>query len=381
MQARESSTQKSVEREESVILEIKKPRVVSKAMPVFYNPVMKLNRDVSVLLLKAWDKNNLRIADVLAGTGVRSLRFLKELPSKKISRALVNDASPEAVKRIKQNFKLNKVSQRKASIHSHDASACLLGEKAMDYIDVDPFGSPNPFLDASVKKIRPHGILAITATDTAALAGSAPASCKRKYWAEPLRNECMHELGLRILVRKAQLVGAQYEKALVPVFSHATAHYYRAYLHFAPGAKQVKNVLATHGFVLFCNNCGNRAVSQTRLGVCCKKRMVFAGPLWLGKLWNSALVARMRGLAGKEAKTLLDLIFSEAKTSLVCFYDLHKLCSRLGIGAVRKKQVTKEIRKKGYAVAETHFSARGIRTDAPVSVLKRILLSARQKAR
>ncbi|MCU0373510.1 MAG: ATP-binding protein, partial [Ignavibacteria bacterium] len=42
-----------------------------------------------------------------------------------------------------------------------------------DYIDIDPFGSPCPFLDAAIKRLSRGGILAVTATDTSALAGKS----------------------------------------------------------------------------------------------------------------------------------------------------------------------------------------------------------------
>jgi len=80
---------------------------ISKAMPAFYNPVMKLNRDISVLVLKAWDKSQLNIALPLAGTGVRAIRFLKELPKSKIKRVYVNDISTTAVGYIRKNLGKN----------------------------------------------------------------------------------------------------------------------------------------------------------------------------------------------------------------------------------------------------------------------------------
>ncbi|MEM4264071.1 MAG: tRNA (guanine(10)-N(2))-dimethyltransferase, partial [Candidatus Woesearchaeota archaeon] len=65
---------------------------ISKKLPVFYNPDMKLNRDISILLLKSISiPIQLRIADILAGTGVRSIRLLKELPKKRIESIDIND--------------------------------------------------------------------------------------------------------------------------------------------------------------------------------------------------------------------------------------------------------------------------------------------------
>ena len=76
---------------------------VSKKLPVFYNPVMKFNRDISILLLNAIGKK-MRIADPLAGSGVRAIRFVQEL--KTFDKIFVNDASETAVIAIKKNFKI-----------------------------------------------------------------------------------------------------------------------------------------------------------------------------------------------------------------------------------------------------------------------------------
>jgi tRNA G26 N,N-dimethylase Trm1 len=86
---------------------------ISKKLPVFYNPDMKLNRDICVLLLKALPIE-LRIADILAGTGVRSIRLLKELPKERIKSIDINDNSPNAAKIIKK--KQNKKQKNKCAL-------------------------------------------------------------------------------------------------------------------------------------------------------------------------------------------------------------------------------------------------------------------------
>ena len=70
--------------EGSIKIRIQKSGKISKGMDVFYNPVMSLNRDISVLLLNSVGKKNVQIADPLAASGVRSIRFLKELNKNKI---------------------------------------------------------------------------------------------------------------------------------------------------------------------------------------------------------------------------------------------------------------------------------------------------------
>ena len=49
-------------------IRIKKTDKISKEMDDFYNPVMKLNRDISVLLLNSIHNKNMQIALPLAAT-------------------------------------------------------------------------------------------------------------------------------------------------------------------------------------------------------------------------------------------------------------------------------------------------------------------------
>jgi len=200
---------------------------VTKKLEVFYNPVMKYNRDTSIELLNKLKVKNLRMALPLAGSGIRGLRFLKELKKGKLGELHLNDNRVDFKQLILQVFALNKI-KNKIHIYNQDANEFLLQSVGFDYIDVDPFGTPNPFLDSAVKRISREGILAVTATDTAPLAGTYPKACKRKYWAMPLRNHEMHEIGLRILIRKVQLIGAQFDKALTPVLSFYKDHYLRS---------------------------------------------------------------------------------------------------------------------------------------------------------
>jgi len=260
-------------------LKIPQSKKISKEMPVFYNPVMSLNRDISILLLNSINKTNMQIADPLAATGVRSIRLLKELRKDKIKKIYINDYNKGAIKLIIENLALNKFNHKenqKIEIKCIDANLFLLNSSGFDYIDIDPFGTPNPFLDAACKRIARNGILAVTATDTSALCGTFPKACVRKYWATPRKDAVMHETGLRILIRKIQLIAAQYNKALFPIFSYSKEHYMRVFLKNQKGKNEVDNIL--------------------------KQIKMFndAGPMWIGNLWDENLVNKMHKNASEK---------------------------------------------------------------------------------
>ena len=92
-----------------------KEKKVSKKLPVFYNPAMKLNRDISVLLLNTIGKKDMQLALPLAGTGIRGVRFILELKKSKIKAISINDYDAKAVKVIRENLKLNKIKKSKIS--------------------------------------------------------------------------------------------------------------------------------------------------------------------------------------------------------------------------------------------------------------------------
>ena len=341
--------------EESINLNIVKEKKISKKLPVFYNPIMKLNRDISVLLLNSIPDKNMQIALPLAGSGVRGIRFLKELSKNKIKSIAFNDY--KTLSDIKKNLKLNNLEKdKRIKLYNADANVFLLQSKGFDYIDIDPFGTPNPFLENSITRLARKGILAVTATDTAALAGSSEKACIRKYWAKPMRNELMHEIGIRILIRKVQLIGAQNDKALTPIFSYSKDHYYRLFFRCEKGKQKVDSLLKNHKYLLYNPKTMKREVSEHNY----KKNYQYTGPLWAEQLWDKKLVSKMYKNCDKSNKKLSDLVSiikEECKIGTVGFYDLHKIAKLKG------KEVPKIETILNKNTTRTHFLGWGVRTQ------------------
>lgn len=329
------------------------PKKITSKTAVFYNPIMSHNRDISVAVVNNMSKP--RIADPLAATGIRAIRFLKECNIKHID---INDASKQAVTAIKKNLTLNKIPTKKYTIHNNEASKFLLNSEGFDYIDIDPYGSPNPFLDAAVRRLSRNGILALTATDTAALAGTSPKACQRKYWATPLRTSIMHEIGLRILIRKTQLIAAQYDKALTPILSYAAHHYYRVYLRNTKGKQAVANIQRQHSTYSENNHT--------------------AGPLWIGKLGKPEFIANLKTTC-KECTHLLNTLAKETTINTIGFYNVSELASTTKTTAQKPDILIAAIQKQGYQATRTHFNGSAVRTNAPREEIKKILRQQNKK--
>ena len=158
---------------------IKKPSdyAPSKA-PVFYNPTMELNRDLAVLVLQTHQKllgREISVCEPLTGCGLRGVRFAVEV--KGVQKVALNDINPEAIKVAGFNAELNDVADR-VEVANEDANLFLsrhaAPRKRFDYVDIDPFGPPVPYMDSAIRSLRNGGLLALTATDMAPYVGFIP---------------------------------------------------------------------------------------------------------------------------------------------------------------------------------------------------------------
>jgi tRNA (guanine26-N2/guanine27-N2)-dimethyltransferase len=147
----------------------------------FYNPAMELNRDVSMLvyqwLIDSFDAP-VHLLDGLAASGARGIRLACELSGD--FDVSINDWNDESYHLIQQNIQRNP--DKKIVIYQKDLNV-LLAERRFHSIDIDPFGSPVHFIDSAARSIYNKGIIACTATDTAALCGVFPKVCYRRYGA------------------------------------------------------------------------------------------------------------------------------------------------------------------------------------------------------
>ena len=353
---------------------------ISKELDVFYNPVMKFNRDVSVLLLNTAGVKDFQIADIMAGSGVRSIRFLLELKKSIIKNITVNDYDKNFVSLFKKNLRANKISKNnKIILSSEEANMLLLKSKGFDYIDIDPFGSPNDFLELSCVRISRGGILAVTATDTAPLSGTYPDACQRKYWAKPLRNNLMHEIGLRILIRKVQMIGAQHDKALVPIYSYFKDHYNRIFFKCIKSKHEVDKLFEQHKYFLYCDKCMTFTTSEYNYLRCerCNLVMTYAGPVWVGKLYDKQLTEKIfKNNKHKENERFLDVIMQESKLDdpkFIGFYEIHELCKYYKKVIPNFDLLIPKIVNMGYSVSRTHFTPIGIKTNMPIDELLRVI--------
>lgn len=359
---------------------------VSSDAPVFYNPHMELNRDLSILAIQVFQKEQQReinICDLFGGSGIRGIRYKNEIEG--VGEVCINDISELANHYEKHNIELNNLDD--VEVYQHDASMFLRMKRGeFDVIDIDPFGTPSPFLDSAGYCARRNSLLCVTATDTSALCGTYKEPCIRKYNAKPYKSEYCHETGIRILAGFVALTLAKYAKCMEVKMSHSTEHYMRMYLEIKKGSKKTDKSLTNIGYISHCNNCLHRQTSKGLASpieeTCpvCGEKLIHAGPLWLGDIQNRDFIEKMiqesenkKINTEKEALKLLNKCLEECEAPAT-FYDVHAICKSLKISAPKFDLILDSINNEGFLSTKTHFNPLGIKTNANIKDIQKILL-------
>lgn len=340
-----------------------------KKNPVFYNPEMEFSRDLSVAVVRVLKPE--KFCDLLSGSGARGVRIANETGTGEV---VANDVNPSAYELIKKNISLNNIPDFRVRA-VNDYAQNVLSRETFDFIDVDPFGPPVQFMDCALRSIKNNGTLAVTATDTAALCGTYPKACRRKYDSLSLRAEYFNESGLRILIGFVARNALKYNIGIMPLFSHCTHHYFRAYLKVQMGNKYVNENLRNIRYIQHCFSCLNRSyrsLDALEEKCVCGERLATAGPVWAGNFSDTEFCENLNreieaGVFNTKKKALKIIPqVSEEQEIQIPYYDLHRICKKLNITAPAMNELFRKFRENNFKITRTHFSGTGIRTDAKI---------------
>jgi tRNA (guanine26-N2/guanine27-N2)-dimethyltransferase len=364
---------------------------ISANLPVFYNPRMRLNRDISVLLLSGYLEDNRieSMCEPLTGSGVRTLRYLNECPGD--FSATVFDANPAAVETASKNIKRLGFEKR-ARVVKGDAKLLLMTEsreKRFDYVDVDPFGTPAPYLNASIQSINPTGgLLALTATDMPVLCGAYPKVAMRRYGGFSIRAPFVHELAVRLLEAIAFRIAGLNDYSITPVAILSTDHYVRTWVKIIADRKKSNRQSDNLGIIRYCQGCMRTQtipleVKHEQIDFehdikDCKGPVREAGPLWIGSLFDSKILKKTITLFEKDdaniyhkrVQRVLEEMQEECTLIEYPYIDLHALCDLYNLAPPKNRDVIEYLRNAGHRVVRTHFKPTAIRTDASLVEVK-----------
>ncbi len=198
---------------------------------VFHNSAMAGQRTRSVLIMDAVIQGGLlgdgpvRVLDMLTGSGIRARRWVHECTHAGRLVVTCNDLEREALAWASAVHALHPPPVGRLQFSHHDGRRW--SDRGYQWIDIDPFGSPAPFIDAALSSMGRRGIIALTATDAAALRGRSASACSRRYGARVRPGPASHEIGLRVLIGWAAQRAAMHDRTIQPLFSACEDHYLR----------------------------------------------------------------------------------------------------------------------------------------------------------
>ncbi|EFJ10436.1 hypothetical protein SELMODRAFT_153186 [Selaginella moellendorffii] len=340
----------------------------------------------------------IRVLEALAASGLRALRYAREVEG--IASVLALDSDKVAVEACARNIKLNgSVAASKVEAQQADSRVYMLThEKQFDVVDLDPYGSPSIFLDSAVQTIADGGMLMCTATDMAVLCGNNGEVCYSKYGSYSLRAKYCHEMALRILLATIESHANRYKRHIVPVLSLSVDFYIRVFVRIYTSANAMKQTPSKLAYVYQCVGCDNFCLqplgrivqknNSTRylpgLGPTvqqqcehCGKNFNMGGPMWAAPIhdteWVSAILsqvceAKKRYPAFDKIHSILTSV-SEELIDVPLYLSIHELSATLKCTPPSAIVFRSAVLNAGYRISGTHASPLGFKTDAPMEVI------------
>lgn len=447
---------------EEYVTEGKASILIPKGNRVFYNPVQQFNRDISILGIRAWsqiyeneenakksvqqftmskenysgrdqisiesfsdgvssevascqpqtsctaaesthDKPFIEIIEAFSATGLRSIRYALEIS--KVKEVIANDISASAIGSLKRNAIF---SNAIPTVKPNEGDANMLmyqhKSKNVHVVDLDPYGSASPFMDAAVQAVRDGGLLLVTCTDLGVLAGNRyPEKCFSHYGGTTLHSDACHESALRLVLHMVASTAAKYGRSIEPMLSLSIDFYVRLFIRINSSPVKVKQNAANTMLIYHCNGCGS-SVNQP-LGKVQKKNNVdkfgyargpiapekcthchtyhqIAGPMWGGPIHSDKFIQTMIDMSETldpkiyqtipRMKGMLTLAKDELKDAPF-YFSVQNIASVVRTSSPPHRKVISALCNAGYDASSTHAQAGAIKTNAPYSVIWDIL--------
>ena len=336
----------------------RRPGPGTKSPLPFYNPGMVSARDLTVLLAGRLLPRGGRVLDGLAATGALGLRIAAESGAE--PHVILNDKNPRAVALIHANLEQNGI--RNAEVLLGDLNAHLADDSPYDLVEIDPFGSPVPFLDTALRSSRRGSALGVTATDTAVLCGAKPEAARRRYLADVRFTDAYAEVATRVLLGYLARAAGRFDRAIEPVFAYSAEHFVHIHVRLSEGAARADRSLAQLGTIRFDPATGGH--ERVLDGPVVRE----IGPLWLGPLADPAILASLRSApaTGFVASRILERMREEA-TLPAFYFEINEAARRAGVDPPRLVSVIDALKIRGRRAGPTLFRENAFKTDATAS--------------
>lgn len=430
-----------------------KAKVVYNTGQVFYNKAQAFNRDLSVLVLNYFvstcleemaadtklhnarlsqykrvvaEENTCKYAKMIAqqdaangknpadhfsvfeafsATGLRSIRYAAEVPH--LFPIIANDMDEASYETILQSLSLNANVQDKVFANLGEATDVMykhrFGARQLDIIDLDPYGTAAPFVDAAMQSIKNRGLLCVTSTDMRSLAGVQGGICFARYgsvpctWPKAYRNE----VGLRILLSFLQQTASRYGKYVEPLLAVFIDFYVRVFVRVYESGLESQRAIQRQAYVYACNSCPSfflqplgaiKNFGEANEKVVCAKgppvqddcpfchsQLSLYGPIYTGAIFQQHVVDHLLHqlesnpkwsyLPCKERLKGFLTVLSHECADIPLFLDSNDMSKLLRTSPPPQASIRQVLRKRGYRVSTSHLKPTALKTDAPLELV------------
>jgi tRNA(guanine-26,N2-N2) methyltransferase len=290
---------------------IENAEVGAEDQSIFYNPAQVVNRDLSICVISTFSAiraketrkkggtgdQGISILEALSATGLRAIRYWKEIPG--VRKIIANDLDAEAVECIHRNCAFNEVPTGEPGIVPNCDDAILLMQRLamdqnlpyrlaaidpatghvlpnrpllqcekVDVIDLDPYGTASPFIDSAMGAAKEGALMLVTCTDSAILCGNYPETCFGKYGTVSVKVDSCHEVAVRIVLSMLEQTANRHRKYIQPLLSLHIDFYVRVFIRVWEQPAEVKRACCKLGLAVHCTRCPFHRVlplAETRL--------------------------------------------------------------------------------------------------------------------
>lgn len=375
---------------------------------VFFNPTQVFNRDLSLLVVDQYLQHiygkptaqKAIVVDCLSASGLRALRYSRELRATVPLHVIAIDISPAATAAIEMNHKANPSTLPDATfeISCMDANRKLqdlhYSRTPAAVIDIDPYGHPTPFLPAALDACSHDGLLCITATDGAITCRKQCKECFIRYDAAPATGKVWaHEGSIRIVMGAIAKEAARRRASITPLLSFFHKHYLRVFVLVNKRNKYKSlDMYRAIGTVYHCMVCSyfvTQKADDDKLTLSlapdskcpyCLSCMHVSGPMWLGDLHDKEFLDRLEKALPvyQDLHSYSDIIahisFAKGECGLPpLLYSANTITSYLKSLSLSTAHLAAALEQLGYHVGPAHSQPGGLKTDAPFSAILGVL--------
>ncbi|KAL6454789.1 TRM1 tRNA [Candida maltosa Xu316] len=407
----------TISSEFTTITEGKATILTPKKDEVFYNPIQQFNRDLSIMIIRAFQQmrqdnattarkkkklNGLKILEALSASGLRSCRYGLEIPE--ATKIVANDLSHDAVASITKNIEHNGLTDKVVANQGDAIKFMASTSEKFHVVDLDPYGTAAPFIDSAIQCLEDGGLLLVTCTDAGVLASAAyPEKCFSLYGGNNFgHNQENHEAGIRLILNLVATTAAKYGKSITPLLSLSIDYYYRLAIVVRHSPINVKKLSSQSGIVYSCTGCGTKqeqvlgVVNDNKYGYAkvrkgminddgscryCSRSINVTGPMSMMDIQDASFIERVKNMVNSVTNECYGTtkrihgMLSVAKSELNGVFDI------INLNAVSKlfktppmplSHFANAISNLGYHISLTHVKANSVKTDAPQELVFKI---------